>query len=412
MKEVSAKKPSGKGGKAKKKLALSDSGGDEKFESIDFILKHFKIQNWKDFQGLTYTAEEVLQLLEMTIECLSTEKNALVKVVPPITIVGDLNGQFRDLIRIFNVKTADGEKGKEEDELNRLPFASQRFLFLGNYTEGGRWNLETICLIFALKYFFDKRYILLRGCQETCTSTEFEGQLYKKWPSQAKEIWAQFQKAFSLMPVAATVGDKILCVHSGISPEMRDSLAEMQTMKTGEETVTPLVRDLVNACPVEEDGVGAEADEPVYLISVNRDYTKTFNEAAVKVFCEKTKIQLIVRSHEVPLNGFRFFADRRLITIFSASMYNNYNNKSAFLNVDATGKVAIVQLQTCAPNVEKPEQKVKKSAEKVVDKSEEKKKKKTTHKSAEKVVEKTPVVKKATSKPSKELESIFDNISG
>ncbi|EGT48959.1 hypothetical protein CAEBREN_17348 [Caenorhabditis brenneri] len=45
------------------------------------------------------------------------------------------------------------------------------------------------------------------------------------------------------------------------------------------------------------------------------------------------------------LNGFKFFADRKLCTIFSAPKYmDEVDNSGAFLRVSATGKMSIVKM--------------------------------------------------------------------
>lgn len=79
-----------------------------------------------------------------------------------------------------------------------------------------------------------------------------------------------------------------------------------------------------------------------------------FGEDAVVAFCDKFDIDLIIRAHQVRLfplqnfplftvyrvlqmipRGFKFFADRRLVTIFSAPNYcGTYTNSAAMLKVD------------------------------------------------------------------------------
>ena len=58
-----------------------------------------------------YAASEVIQLLDDIIVLFRSEK-ALCHVSPPVTIVGDLNGQFQDLVRILNIKN---EKCRVDD---------------------------------------------------------------------------------------------------------------------------------------------------------------------------------------------------------------------------------------------------------------------------------------------------------
>ena len=63
----------------------------------------------------------------------------------------------------------------------------------------------------------------------------------------------------------------------------------------------------------------------------------TFNEKAVEDCCNKLDIDLISRSHQVVEDGYEFFADRRLVTIFSAPGYmGDFDNDGAMMDVDET----------------------------------------------------------------------------
>src|SRR5271156_239635 len=78
----------------------------------------------------------------------------LVELTPPVKIVGDIRGQFGDLIRLF--------------EMCGWP-PKTNYLFLGNYIDRGRQSLETVCLLFALKVRWPKNFFLLRGSHESAS---------------------------------------------------------------------------------------------------------------------------------------------------------------------------------------------------------------------------------------------------
>ncbi|CAP26550.2 Protein CBG05769 [Caenorhabditis briggsae] len=275
----------------------------------------------RKLKNIKYYPKELVAFLTDVIEVFRAEKT-LCHISPPVTIVGDLNGHLQDLVRIFNIKN---EKALKEEDGKQV-FATEKFVFLGDLTgENQKYNLETVCLLFGLKMLYCNRYILLRGYEETRSNTEFRNQIMSKFPGAAGEdIWSKFKTAFSLLPAAAIVGEKILCVHSGISPLVKRSIGELKEIPKRDtfENLAPIVRDVIFARPCEPEEDGADSEDPLYIFHEPTN-TRKFNDAAIKHFCEKEKIDLVVRSHAVLSNGFRFSADKKLITIFSSPSYKD-----------------------------------------------------------------------------------------
>ena len=60
-----------------------------------------------------------------------------------------------------------------------------------------------------------------------------------------------------------------------------------------------------------------------------------FNETAVQKMCDKLDIDLISRAHQVVDDGYEFFTNRKLVTIFSEPNYcGRFDNDGAILMVD------------------------------------------------------------------------------
>ncbi len=67
----------------------------------------------------------------------------------------------------------------------------------------------------------------------------------------------------------------------------------------------------------------------------DRGISYIFGADVVKEFIKRNNIDLICRAHQVVEDGYEFFADRSLITIFSAPNYNGeFENCAGFLVVD------------------------------------------------------------------------------
>ena len=69
-------------------------------------------------------------------------------------MIGDVHGQFGDLIRIF-------EKCGYPDK--------QNYLFLGDYVDRGKQSLETILLLLCYKLKYPESFFLLRGNHESAS---------------------------------------------------------------------------------------------------------------------------------------------------------------------------------------------------------------------------------------------------
>lgn len=84
-------------------------------------------------------------------ELLSVEPN-VVYVPAPLTIVGDIHGQFHDLLELFEIG-------------GRCPDVN--YLFMGDYVDRGYYSVEVISLLLVLKIRFPMRITLLRGNHES-----------------------------------------------------------------------------------------------------------------------------------------------------------------------------------------------------------------------------------------------------
>ncbi|KAK0406919.1 hypothetical protein QR680_018888 [Steinernema hermaphroditum] len=95
--------------------------------------------------------DEMIQLCQMAWKVFK-KQNVMLELESPVKICGDIHGQYGDLLRIF-------------DRCGFPP--TSNYLFLGDYVDRGRHNLETICLLFAYKIKYRDNFFLLRGNHES-----------------------------------------------------------------------------------------------------------------------------------------------------------------------------------------------------------------------------------------------------
>ncbi|EEC74934.1 hypothetical protein OsI_10897 [Oryza sativa Indica Group] len=226
---------------------------------------------------------------------------------------GDIHGQYSDLLRLF-------EYGGFPPEAN--------YLFLGDYVDRGKQSLETICLLLAYKIKYPENFFLLRGNHECASINRIYG-FYDECKRRFNvRLWKVFTDCFNCLPVAALIDDKILCMHGGLSPDLTH-LDEIKSLPRPTDVPdTGLLCDLLWSDPGKDvQGWGMN----------DRGVSYTFGADKVSEFLEKHDLDLICRAHQVVEDGYEFFADRQLVTIFSAPNYcGEFDNAGAMMSVDET----------------------------------------------------------------------------
>ncbi|GJN03687.1 hypothetical protein PR202_ga21159 [Eleusine coracana subsp. coracana] len=258
------------------------------------------------------TEAEIRQLCGAAKEIFLSQPN-LLELEAPINVCGDIHGQFSDLLRLF--------------EYGGLPPTSN-YLFLGDYVDRGKQSIETICLLLAYKIRYPDNFFLLRGNHECASINRIYGFYDECKRRFSVRLWKLFTDCFNCLPVAAVIDDKILCMHGGLSPDL-DSLDRVREIQRPVDVPDQgLLCDLLWSDPDRENSGWGDNDRGVSF---------TFGADKVAEFLNKHDLDLICRAHQVVEDGYEFFADRQLVTIFSAPNYcGEFNNAGALMNVDAS----------------------------------------------------------------------------
>lgn len=245
------------------------------------------------------TKTPCLKNAEITAICQATKElflsqPGLLYLNPPVKIVGDIHGQYTDLIRMF--------------EMCGFPPTSN-YLFLGDYVDRGKQSLETILLLLCYKLKFPENFFLLRGNHESANVTRVYG-FYDECKRRTNvKIWKTFIDTFNTLPLAAVVANKIFCVHGGLSPSLQH-LEDIENITRP--TDVPdygLLNDLLWSDPAD-----MEADWE----SNERGVSYCFGKKVIVNFLHKFDLDLVCRAHMVVEDGYEFFNDRVLVTVFSA----------------------------------------------------------------------------------------------
>ncbi|KNC77884.1 serine/threonine-protein phosphatase PP1-alpha catalytic subunit, partial [Sphaeroforma arctica JP610] len=224
---------------------------------------------------------------------------------------GDIHGQFYDLLRLF-------------DYAGFPPFAN--YLFLGDYVDRGRQSIESVVLMLAYKIKYPESFFMLRGNHECASINRVYGFYDECKRRYSIKMWKTFTDTFNAMPFAAVVANKIFCCHGGLSPDLK-SLQQIQRIKRPTD-----VPDEGMLC----DLLWSDPDPGVKLWGENeRGVSYTFGVQAIKDFLDSLNLDMIARAHQVVQDGYEFFGQRRLVTIFSAPNYcGEFDNAAGIMTVD------------------------------------------------------------------------------
>nr|CAD1827259.1 unnamed protein product [Ananas comosus var. bracteatus] len=255
---------------------------------------HDTIKSWKKNKG----SGKKVQLSEAEIRSLCVaakeiflSQPSLLELEAPINVCGDIHGQFSDLLRLF--------------EYGGFPPQSN-YLFLGDYVDRGKQSIETICLLLCYKIKYPDNFFLLRGNHECASINRIYGFYDECKRRFSVRLWKLFTDCFNCLPVAAVIDDKIFCTHGGLSPELENM---------------DQIRGIERPIDVPDQGLLCDLlwSDPDREIKGKHD------------------LDLICRAHQVVEDGYEFFADRQLVTIFSAPNYcGEFNNAGSLMSIDAS----------------------------------------------------------------------------
>lgn len=271
-----------------------------------------ELDSWiADLMECKPLSETSIKLLcEKAKEILMEESNVQA-VKCPVTVCGDIHGQFHDLMELFRIA-------------GKLP--DTNFLFMGDYVDRGYYSVETVTLLVALKLRYKDRITILRGNHESRQITQVYGfydECLRKYGSA--NVWKYFTDLFDYLPLTALIERQIFCLHGGLSPSI-DTLDHIRSLDRVQEVPHegPMC-DLLWSDPDDRMGWGMSP----------RGAGFTFGQDISEQFNRNNDLTFVARAHQLVMEGYNWSHDKNVVTIFSAPNYcYRCGNQAAIMEVD------------------------------------------------------------------------------
>lgn len=241
---------------------------------------------------------ELKQLCDLVREILMEESNVQ-PVSAPVTVCGDVHGQFWDCLELF-------KQGGEVSE-------GSRYVFMGDFVDRGHHSVETLQLLLCYKARYPASITLLRGnheCRQVTQVYGFYDECFRKYGSA--NAWKYCTEVFDYFSLAAVIDGRVLCVHGGLSPRIV-TLDQIRLLERNQEIPHEgAFCDLMWSDPEDIEDWAVSQRGAGWL----------FGSMVTAKFNHANGLELVCRAHQLVQEGYKYmFPEKNLITVWSAPNY-------------------------------------------------------------------------------------------
>ncbi|SPO36818.1 probable serine/threonine protein phosphatase ppe1 [Pseudozyma flocculosa] len=257
-----------------------------------------------------YLPEPDIKALCEMVRAILMEESNIQPVSSPVTVCGDIHGQFWDLLELFRVggEPPDTSYVFMETGADRNLAPTRQ----GDFVDRGYFSLETFSLLMALKARWPDRITLLRGNHESRQITQVYGfydECQRKYGNA--NVWKSCCQVFDYLNLAAIIDGRVLCVHGGLSPDVR-TLDQIRIIARAQEV--PHEGAFCDLMWSDPDDIDTWSVSP-------RGAGWLFGGTVTKEFNHVNGLELIARAHQLVQEGYKLMHDNNIVTVWSAPNY-------------------------------------------------------------------------------------------
>eukprot|EP01038_Epipyxis_sp_PR26KG_P007232 gene7232-9863_t len=242
---------------------------------------------------------DIVNNLKMKMKNIKLDENV------SYTVVGDTHGQFFDFLQVFESSIGGG-----------MPTSNNVFIINGDMVDRGNYSFEIMFLLLFMKLTNRHSVHILRGNHETTLMNEqygFADEIIRKYD---EVILEKFRDLFQKLPIGAVLEKKVMVIHGGLgrlTAKMTIKQLDQINRKAEPGEVDDPLSELLWSDP-RDDLIGT-------AFNGERGGGCYFGDDITKKFLNKNNLALLVRSHEVCMQGSEELHDGKCITVFSAPNY-------------------------------------------------------------------------------------------
>ena len=221
-----------------------------------------------------------------------------------IFVLGDIHGNMQSLLKLIELINKNNPK---------------LVIFLGDIVDRGPKQIECLIFVLILKILKPQTFYILRGNHETLEMNQAYGFFYEF--SQKFNNYDAFKEilaVYDVLPICSIINNSILCLHGGI-PEDIDILKKLKGLKpkdidsTTLESIASGIFQIMWNDP--KPGLGG------FMRSYRGPGIKFFGQEAFNKFMVENNLKYLIRAHECFPEGYVWFFNYRLLSIFSSGNY-------------------------------------------------------------------------------------------